>query len=140
MHTRPFAIAAIAALALVPVACSDESEPSADTTMTTSEAPTTTTAPVADGDLEAFCAAGGDIDTATATIDSPDAAVTVFTGLRPTIDEMVAAAPTDVAEDAQAFSDHVDDALSSGDFAAFEDGTVDALVARLEAACSGADQ
>ncbi len=134
MQTRSIAIVAIAALALIPAACSDDSE-------TAAEAPSTTTsAPPADGDLEAFCAAGSEIDTATSTIDSPEAATTVFTDLQPTIDDMVANAPTDVAQDARAFSTHVDDALASGDFTAFEDGTVDTLVAKFEAACSGAEQ
>jgi len=138
VHTRSLAVVAVAALALIPVACSDDTEPTAGATTTTaatSTAPTTT----ADGDLDAFCSAGGEIDAATSTIDSPDAAVTVFTDLQPTIDTMVAAAPAGVAGDARAFSDHVDGALSSKDFTAFEDGTVDSLVARFESACAGAE-
>ncbi len=138
MHTRSLAVVAVAALALIPVACSDDTEPTAGATTTTaatSTAPTTTP----DGDLDAFCSAGGEIDAATSTIDSPDAAMTVFTGLQPTIDTMVATAPAGVAGDARAFSDHVDDALSRKDFTAFEDGTVDSLVARFESACARAE-
>lgn len=139
MHIRPLAIAAIAALALIPAACSDDNEPAAASS-STSTVPATTTASTEGGELEAFCAAGGEINSATASIDSPEAATTVFTDLQPTIDDMVAAAPTDLADEAQAFAGHVDGALSSGDFTAFEDGTVDALVASFEDACAGGDR
>lgn len=145
MRTRPLAITALAALALFATACSDDSKNTVDASSTTSApsvsqttagASTAATGPSTGGDLEAFCSAGAEIDTATSAIDGPEAAVTVFTDLRPTIDDMVASAPDDVADDAQAFADHVDDAVASRDFTAFEDGTVDALVAELDAACS----
>jgi hypothetical protein len=139
VQARPLAIAAIAALTLISAACSDDNE-ATSASSSTSASLVATSAPSDAGELEAFCAAGGDINSATATIDSTEAATTIFTDLQPTIEKMVAAAPTDLADEAQAFADHVDGALSSGDFTAFEDGTVDALVADLEAACSGADQ
>lgn len=137
MKTRPFVIATITALTLIPTACSDNGEPAADASSISSSTTTNTTpTSAAKSDLTAFCAAGARIETATSTIDSPESAVTVFTGLQSTIEEMVSAAPDDLAEDAKAFSGHIDHALSADDFAAFEDGTVDALVAKFDAACA----
>jgi hypothetical protein len=87
------------------------------------------------GDTAAFCAAGQEIQAATADIDSPEAAVDAFSSVSDTIDELVETAPDDVAEDAQAFADHVAGAVDTGDFSAFEDGTVDELSSRMDAAC-----
>jgi hypothetical protein len=87
-------------------------------------------------DPVAFCALGQDIQTATASIDRPEAAVTTFQELAGTIDELVAAAPADVAEQATEFDQHVTQAVETGDFAAFDDGTVDELTARMDAICS----
>jgi hypothetical protein len=87
-------------------------------------------------DLAAFCEAGAEIESRTATIDSPEAAVTVFTDLRPTISDMVDAAPDDLAEAASSFADHVDTLLETGDPTPFEDGSVDELVSRFDDACA----
>jgi hypothetical protein len=132
MTMCPRAAAAATLSLLLLAGCGDDDSTAATST---TEVPTT-----AAGDLATFCDAGAEIESSTAIIDSPASAITVFGGLDATIDEMVAAAPPELADDAQAFADHVDDAVASGDFAAFEDGTVDALVTDFQAACTGEDQ
>jgi hypothetical protein len=113
LAVRLAGIVATAALALG--ACGDDSDGSSDSA--------------------AFCAAGLEIQEATAAISSPESAVAVFSSLSGTIDDLVDVAPDDVAADATAFADHVRSAVESGDFTAFEDGTVDEITGRLDAAC-----
>ncbi len=85
------------------------------------------------GDVAAFCAAGQSIESATANIDSQEAALVAFSDLGPVIEDLVDNAPDDIADDATAFADHVNEAVETGDFTAFEDDTI---VARFDALCT----
>lgn len=90
----------------------------------------------AGGDVAAFCAAGQSIESATAVIDSQESALVAFSALGPVIQDLVDTAPDDIADDAGAFADHVSEAVESGDFTAFEDSTVDTILARFDALCT----
>jgi len=126
--------ALIASTALLVAGCSTD----APKDVTTTVAPTTTilVTTTSAGDKAAFCAAGEAINAKTSTIAGPDQAVTVFTELDPTLDTMLASAPTEVADAAATFVSIARASVKSGDFIPFEDGTIDALVQQFDAVCA----
>ncbi len=132
--------ALIASTALLVAGCSTDSSDTADAPkdVTTTVAPTTTilVTTTSAGDKAAFCAAGEAINAKTSTIAGPDQAVTVFTELDPTLDTMLASAPTEVADAAATFVSIARASVKSGDFTPFEDGTIDALVQQFDAVCA----
>jgi hypothetical protein len=116
--TRPTTVA-MALLLLLPLAaagCGDDSSP------TTAKA--------------AFCKTTGEIDAATADIHSQADAVAAFTKVKPKIDQAVDRAPDAVKADARVMADAVDNALSTNDFSAFENGSLDAASQSIESYCS----
>ncbi len=60
----------------------------------------------------------------------------MFTELDPTLDTMLASAPTEVADAAATFVSIARASVKSGDFIPFEDGTIDALVQQFDAVCA----
>lgn len=133
MKTNPRRSLAATSLVLVLAlgACGSDADTASAPEDTPTTAPTTTVA----GDLDAFCALGATIEQETAAIDSPEAAVEVFTELDDTLTGLEEAAPPAVADDARTFVETALVAVETGDFSAFEDGTVDELVANFDAAC-----
>ena len=84
----------------------------------------------------AFCKTTGEIDAATADIHSQADAVAAFTKVKPKIDQAVDQAPDAVKADTRLMADAVDNALSTNDFSAFEDGSLDAPSQSIESYCS----
>jgi ABC-type transporter Mla subunit MlaD len=83
----------------------------------------------------AFCKTTAEIDAATADIHSQADAVAAFTKVKPKIDHAVDQAPTAVKADTQVMADAVDNALSTSDFGAFENGSLDAASQSIESFC-----
>ena len=114
--TRPAAVAIALLLPLAAVGCGDDNSASTE--------------------KAAFCKATGEIDVATADIHSQADAVAAFTKVKPKIDQAVDQAPDAVKADARAMADAVDTGLSTNDFSAFEDGSLDGASQRIERYCS----
>ena len=82
-----------------------------------------------------FCRTTSEIDAATAAIHSQADAVAAFTKVKAKIDQAVDQAPAAVKADTQVMADAVDNALSTGDFGAFENGSLDAASQSIESFC-----
>ena len=114
--TRLVTIAIALLLPIAAVGCGDDNSPS------TGKA--------------AFCKTTAEIDAATADIHSQADAVAAFTKVKPKIDQAVDQAPDAVKADTQVMADAVDNALSTSDFSAFENGSLDAASQSIESYCS----
>ena len=110
----PGAIALL--LSLAAFGCGDDNGPSAD--------------------KAAFCRTTSEIDAATADIHSQADAVAAFTKVKAKIDQAVDQAPAAVKADTQVMADAVDNALSTSDFGAFENGSLDAASQSIESFCA----
>ena len=86
-------------------------------------------------DRAAFCKTTSEIDAATADIHSQADAVAAFTKVKPKIDQAVDQAPDAIRADARVMADAVDNGLSTNDFGAFEDGSLDAASQSIESYC-----
>ena len=117
---RATRLAPIAIALLLPIAavgCGDDNSP-------------------ASTDKAAFCKTTAEIDAATADIHSQADAVAAFTKVKPKIDQAVDQAPDAVKADTRVMADAVDNALSTSDFGAFENGSLDAASQSIESFCS----
>ena len=83
----------------------------------------------------AFCKTTSEIDAATADIHSQADAVAAFTKVKPRIDQAVDQAPDAVKADTRVMAEAVDNALSTSDFSAFENGSLDAASQNIESFC-----
>ena len=111
-------LASLAVALLLPLAafgCGDDNSPGAD--------------------KAAFCKTTAEIDAATADIHSQADAVTAFTKVKPKIDQAADQAPAAVKADTRVMADAVDNALSTSDFGAFENGSLDAASQSIESFC-----
>jgi hypothetical protein len=90
----------------------------------------------ANGDKAAFCKTNLQIDAATANIHSEADAVAAFTKAQPMIRRAVRQAPDAVKADADTMAKAADHALSTKDFSAFENVSLDAPSKRIEKYCS----
>lgn len=121
----------------VAVGCADDTTATSRSAAPAASSPSTSAAATKAGsDTTAFCAAGAELDARTSAITSPEQAAAVFAELGPTLDTMRSSAPDSVADAAEEFVSTAKAAVRSGDFTAFEDGTVDALVKQFEAVCA----
>jgi hypothetical protein len=114
--TRPATVAMALLLPLAAIGCGDDNSPSTD--------------------KAAFCKTTGEIDAATADIHSQTDAIAAFTKVKPQIDQAVEQAPDAVKADTRVMADAVDTALSTSDFSAFENGSLDAASQSIESYCS----
>ncbi len=87
-------------------------------------------------DKAAFCKTTGEIDAATADIHSQADAVAAFTKVKPQVDQAVSQAPDAIKADTRVMSDAIDTALSTSDFSAFENGSLDEASQNIESFCS----
>ena len=114
--TRLVPIAIALLLPVAAVSCGDDNSPSTE--------------------KAAFCKTTAEIDAATADIHSQADAVVAFTKVKPQIDHAADQAPDAVKADTRVMADAVDNALSTSDFSAFENGSLDAASQNIESFCS----
>lgn len=121
----------------VAAGCADDTTATSRPAAPAAPIPSTSAAVTKAGsDTAAFCAAGAELDARTSAITSPEQAAAVFADLGPTLDTLRSSAPDNVADAAEEFVSTAKAAVRSGDFTAFEDGTVDALVRQFDALCA----
>lgn len=115
-HLRTIALVFTVALALGVSACGgDDDDVATATTVTTS-------APADSGD--AFCALNAQIDAETASIQSQEDAAVAFKRVLPIMDQALEQAPDEIRNDVEQLAGAAHDAVDSGDFSAFEDGSL----------------
>jgi hypothetical protein len=139
-HSFRWIAAVVAVGTLIAAGCGDDSDDEAQDTGTEETSETTASdesafAAYCDTELAIETAPEPEIDFETATPEEQAAALRTYGSetMRPLADDVVAAAPEELAGDVGLLSDAVDELAASGDFAAFEQPDVEAASDNLHA-------